>query len=93
MPMTWHLETIGHFYTCGEDMAVYFDPASGDTHLVSNFAAHLIQRIAGQECPLTNQQIIELVSADIEPADLAELSGAVPGILSELAALDIVSQV
>ena len=91
--MKWQCGAIGHVYACGEDMTVYFDPASGDTHLVSDFAAYLIRRIAGHGCPLDYQEILELITADIEPADLAELTAAVPNILSELAALDIVSRV
>lgn len=90
--MKWQIGSLGLFYACGESMTVYFNPTSGDTHLVSDFAAYLIEQIAQQDHPVDQEEIIQLISADIQPADLAELSGAVPGILGELASLDIVVQ-
>jgi len=89
--MKWHINSIGQFYDCDEDMVVYFDPASGDTHLISDFAAYLIQRIAGRDRPVENEELIKLITGDIEPAELSELAQAIPGILSELATLDIVA--
>jgi hypothetical protein len=88
--MKWHIDSIGQLYDCGESMVVYFDPASGDTHLISDFAAYLIQQIAGQARPLKYEEILELITADIEPADLSELTPAIHNILSELADLQIV---
>ena len=86
----WKIESTGLIYNCDEDMVVYFDTASGDTHLISNFAAHLIELIVGQGRPIENSEIIELIAADIEPKDRIESAQAIPGILSELAELDII---
>ena len=89
--MKWQLRTIGKFYECGEDAIVYFDPASGDTHLISDFAAHLLQQLAHASAPLNIEQIIALVAEDVEPEDLPEFSQAIPGLLNELVDLDIVA--
>ena len=72
-------------------MVVYFDAASGDTHLVSDFAAHLIQKMAGEARPLELAEIVELVANDIEPDDVTGLALAIPDILGELTALDILA--
>ena len=90
--MSWKIDSVGLFYSCGEGMEVYFDPASGDTHLVSEFAAYLIRQIAGKNRPLDSEELISLIATDIEPADLPELIQAIPDILAELTSLDIVAQ-
>ena len=91
--MKWQLCSIGQFYDCSEETVVYFDSASGDTHLINDFAAYLIQQIANLNRPVCSEELITLITADIEPADLSELTLAIPDILSELAALDIVALV
>jgi hypothetical protein len=85
--------TIGCIYECGEDTAVYFDPASGNTHLISDFAAYLARHLASAAQPLDIAEIIELVRIDVEAEDLPELSLAVPEILNALADLGIVDPV
>ena len=82
---------MGLIYACNESMVVYFDPASGDTHLISDFAAYLIQRIADAGRPLESEELISMIVDDIEPADLPELSTAIPDILKELNSLDIIT--
>ena len=91
--MKWQIHSIGQFYDRSEEMVVYFDSASGDTHLINDFAAYLIQQIANLNRPVCSEELITLVTADIEPTDLSELTLAIPDILSELAALDIVALV
>ena len=89
--MKWHAGAVGQFYDRGENTVVYFDPASGDTHLISDFAAYLVRSLATTCRSLDIAEIIELASGDIEPEDLVELRNAIPGILNELVDLDIVA--
>lgn len=89
--MKWRSGSSGHTYDCGEDVVVYFDSASGDTHLISEFAAFIMRKISDAGSPLDVQGIIELITDDIEEQDLPELSLAIPEILTELVALDIVT--
>ena len=89
--MKWCIDPIGRFYNPGEDMVVYFDTASGDTHLISEFAAYLIQQIADQ--PIDVEALIKRISPDIDPADLSELIEATPDVLEQLTTLDILKRV
>jgi len=81
---------LGEFYNCNEDTTVYFDPASGDTHLLSNFAAYLLRQLAVQ--PMDIEQLITRIAPDIDPQDIPELSRHVPDVIAELAALDVIAE-
>ena len=72
-------------------MVVYFDPASGDTHLLNEFAAFLIQKIASEGRPLETNEVVELISSDIEAEDQITLPQTISDILGELTALDIIA--
>jgi len=86
--MTWHLTSAGRFFDTAEPTVVYFDPASGDTHLVSDFAAHLLRQLG--DCPMTSADLVQqLVAAGGEDASV--LAVAVSAALQELQALDIIS--
>jgi PqqD family protein of HPr-rel-A system len=89
--MKWHLASIGQIYECGETTVAYFEPASGDTHLISAFAAHLVQQLGRAPAPLGIQEIISQIKDDIEPEDLQGLAQDLSAILNELADLDIVT--
>jgi PqqD family protein of HPr-rel-A system len=85
--MTWRIKSLGEIYNRGEPTAIYFDAASGDTHLVSDFAAHLLQMLTAT--PLTTDAILTRLADDIDEEDAADLLQAVPGLLNQLAELDI----
>jgi PqqD family protein of HPr-rel-A system len=89
--MKWQVDTMGLFYDADEGTTVYFDPASGDTHLISDFSAYLIQQFAEQ--PLGMEALIARISPDLAPEDLAEMTQATPDLLAELVALDILQRV
>ena len=89
--MAWHIDPVGLFYDPGENTVVYFDPASGDTHLVSQFAAHLIRCLASANRPLDTDQIAELIRPEIEQDDQSSLTQTISDILDELTVLDIVA--
>lgn len=89
--MKWQTGSNGLFYDCGESTVIYFDPASGDTHLISDFAAYVIQQLAGAHGSLDQEEIIGLIMDDIEPEGLAELTQAIPKLLENLADLDIIT--
>ena len=89
--MKWCLAAVGHVYDCNEAAIVYYDTASGDTHLLSAFAAHLIQIISSE--PLTIEGVIDKVAFDTEGDDRATLGEAVASTLQQLADLDIVENI
>lgn len=86
----WHLERMGRIYDCGEDTVIYFDTRSGDTHLISLFAAFLLESLAGRS--LTLQQIEAVAAEDTNPDDMEALGPAIIESLDTLVDLDIVER-
>jgi PqqD family protein of HPr-rel-A system len=86
--MLWHVDPLGEFYTCNESTVVYFDHASGDTHLLGEFAAHMVRKLAEQ--PMTIDQLLSKIEADVDPAGRNELKKNVPDLLDELLELGVV---
>lgn len=87
--MKWQIHANWEVYDRGEESVVLYDTASGDTHLISAFAYHLLSALAAR--PLGTQELVESLSANIDNADAPELATAVPDILKQLAELDLVS--
>lgn len=85
--MLWRIESVGRFFDANEDSVVYFDPFSGDTHLLSAFAAFLIRQFSDR--PLSTEELASLLSPHLDSNDEVELLEAVSGVLEELLALDI----
>ncbi len=88
--MKWRIDSIGRFYDANEDTVVYFDSHSGDTHLLSDFAAYVIQQLNGQ--PLTTEELVNKISPAVETSNNSELTKSVSGVLEELLGLDILQQ-
>ena len=59
--MRWHVDPLGEFYNCNEATVVYFDSASGDTHLLSESAAWLLSILAEQ--PMDVDELIARATA------------------------------
>ena len=89
--MKWRTTSRGQFYDRDEGVVVYYDPTSGDTHLINDLAAGILKILAGQD--LTVEEILESLQAEIEPEALPELTQGLPGVMEELAALDVVANV
>ena len=85
--MKWRIESRGLIYDPGENAVVYYDTRSGDTHLLSDFAVHILDQL--DEGSLTTGDLVARVSATIEPGHAPDLETAVTGVLTELAALDV----
>ena len=86
--MAWRFNQAGHFFDPGEDLVVYFNPESGDTHLISEFAAYLLH--AMPDHPVEYGELIELIRPDLDPEYATELLAEIPTIFEELVNLDIV---
>lgn len=69
---------------------VYFDLRSGDTHLLSDFAAHVLQQCGDH--PLIIEELVNHISPTIELGNPSDLTQVVAGVLEELAALDILQR-
>ena len=86
----WRIDSMGRFYNPEEDTVVYFDSHSGDTHLISDFAAYVMQQLDDQ--PLTTEELVNQISPAIGSSNIPELTMAVSGVLEELVALDILKR-
>ncbi len=86
--MNWHIPSTGRIYDPGEETVVYFDPGSGNTHLISRFAAYLLELI-GQESPST-REIARRATSAMESDDVEALDEAISSALQQLAQLDII---
>ena len=85
--MTWRAQTTGRFYDPGEGQVVYFDLASGDTHLLSDVAAHLLRLL--QPKPLS----LEELATHFDEGSPEETASALHVVLDELVALNILEPV
>jgi hypothetical protein len=86
----WRLNSMGRFYDPAEDTVVYFDSHSGDTHLLSDFAAYVMQQLDDQ--PLTTEELVNKISPAIGSINIPELTMAVSGVLEELVALEVLKR-
>jgi PqqD family protein of HPr-rel-A system len=86
----WRVDSMGRFYDPAEDTVVYFDSRSGDTHLLSDFAAFVMQQLGDQ--PLTTEELVFKISPAIGSSSVPELTMAVSSVLEELLALDILKR-
>lgn len=90
LTMKWRIHSTGRFYDANESTVVYFDSHSGDTHLLSDFAAFIMQQFGSNS--LTSEELIAQISPTIDSPSGTELILLVEGILAELASLDILKQ-
>ena len=82
--------SVGRVYDANEDRVVYYDPASGDTHLLSDFAAYIVTQFSDRS--MSTEELVKKIKPQTESADIDELEDAVLSVLNELVALDIVQQ-
>lgn len=88
--MLWQIESMGRFYDANEGSVVYFDPNTGDTHLLSDFAAFVIQQFTDQ--PLDSAELTKRLAPHVDLDEASELPQQIDGILAELHDLHIVQQ-
>jgi PqqD family protein of HPr-rel-A system len=88
--MKWQFHSVGRFYDANESTVVYFDSRSGDTHLLSDFAAFVLQQFGAS--PLTTESILQKLSLAIEFPEDEDLEQMVVGVLEELVSLDILKR-
>lgn len=82
----WHIASAGRFYDANEETVIYYDPNSGDTHLLTDLAAFVVEKISGgatTESALLEQLAPHLDGEQVDPKYLLD------GVLQELQHLDI----
>lgn len=84
--MLWHIESSGLVYDPGEETVIYFDTASGDTHLLTDLAAFVIEEI--RKAPISQAALVERLTPLLDGEDV-DTPALLQGILEDLHALDI----
>lgn len=85
--MQWRLTSHGEIYDNAEGYVVYYEPRSGDTHLLSEFAAFLIRELT--VAARTTAQLSQSLSPLTDSNDEKQLATSVEAALAELESLDI----
>lgn len=88
--MNWYVHSTGQIFDANEGSIVFFYPESGDTHLLSEFAACILQQLATG--PMTTSELVEHLAPLMEDDSRATVSDSVGIVLEELVALDILSR-
>jgi len=86
----WRTHSMGRFYDANESTVVYFDSYSGDTHLITDFAAFLLQQFKDE--PLSLEELVRQITPQIDADHTPELIDAMPGVLDQLVSLDILKR-
>jgi PqqD family protein of HPr-rel-A system len=84
--MLWHIESSGLVYDPGEETVIYFDTASGDTHLLTDLAAFVIEEI--RKSPVSQDALVERIAPLLDGEDV-DTSRLLEGVLEDLRLLDI----
>ncbi len=88
--MMWRNESKGRFYDPGETTVIYYDTRSGDTHLLTAFAAHVLREFQTESLSLAS--LITRIAPVVDAGQATDLQEALEGVLSELVAMDILKQ-
>jgi PqqD family protein of HPr-rel-A system len=88
--MQWRITAPGQVYDAGEDSIVYFDPRSGDTHLLGAFAAFIIDQLQTEALDLAalTERSVPLAESE-SPEKLRE---SISIVIDELEALEILER-
>ena len=91
--LRWKLSAEGKVYARDDEpVAVYFDPGSGDTHLIDEHSAFLLDLL--QAGPMTLEAMVSNILADASvTVSTAEIEVDVEDLLQELQSFDIVENV
>lgn len=86
--MLWHSCSKGFFYDRNEGLAVFFDSASGNTHLIDDFALKILKILSASPC---SPEAIKKECTD-QMTDLAiyEQDQLIDDVLHELHSLDLI---
>lgn len=88
--MAWRLLASGRFFDAGEASVIYFDPRSGDTHLINELAAFILQQLATG--PLDTAALLARVRSESGSTDSGAFASAVNAVLEELLDLDLLQR-
>lgn len=86
--MLWHACSEGLIFDRDEGAVVFFDPASGNTHLISDFALEILRILSVS--PLSPEAIKKECADQMVDLDSDEQNHLIDGMLHELHTLDLI---
>ncbi len=86
--MVWRTCSHGMTYETGDGFVVYFDTASGTTHLINELAAWLLAELAAR--PLSTEQLQNRVFDQMERVSVPEVKKLVVSLVTELQSSDLI---
>lgn len=86
--MYWRLCAPGRLYDRKEGLAIYFNTASGDTHLINELAATLLGKLAPG--PVSQNELLVWLSDVVVDVQPSECPSILDKILGELETLRII---
>ena len=84
--MLWHMQSAGQFYDPGEETVIYYDPGSGDTHLLTALAAFVVEQM--REGPIDEPTLLARLRPHLD-GEAVDVSALLQGVLRDLQILDI----
>lgn len=86
--MLWHACSEGLVFDRDEGVAVFFDPASGNTHLIDDFALKILRILSVS--PLSPEAIKKECIDQMTDLDDSEQGQLIDNMLHELHSLDLI---
>lgn len=86
--MLWHSCSEGFFYDRNEGLAVFFDSASGNTHLVDDFALKILKILSVS--PLSPEAIKKECTDQMVGMASHEQDQLIEDVLHELHSIDLI---
>jgi PqqD family protein of HPr-rel-A system len=86
--MQWRLTSPGLEYNRDEGAVIYFHPASGDTHLISELAASVLFRLATTPC--SEEALVAHHADALVDFDDQEKAQLIADVLQELEQIDLI---
>lgn len=86
--MLWHACSEGLVFDRDEGVAVFFDPASGNTHLIDDFALKILRILSVS--PLSSEAIKKECTDQMTDLDDNEQGQFIDDMLHELHSLDLI---
>jgi PqqD family protein of HPr-rel-A system len=88
--MDWHLTSPGKLYDRNESLLVYFHFASGNTHLISEFAGELLAFL--RETPCSSERVCDRFEGRFTDIDAFDRAQVIDDNLQALEAIDLIEQ-
>jgi len=86
--MKWYTCSPGKIYNGNDSLAVYFDPASGDTHLLGESGIYVLELLLAQ--PLSTDNLMHTIAEASPELSNVEREQMLDDVLQNLQSFDLI---